>query len=288
MQYKIAYNVFLDEENDNYEVFSMNTDGTEKINISNHPGVDWVYYAFGDKVYFISDRDTCYRCFFLYETNAKGENIRQVSAVQLNDSWMGSRKNGQEMVVRPSSKLDSAFYIINLKGDILQKIYPGLPYLNDPVFSPDGNQVVFRGAHEKFKKDRKKPDELFLINTDGGGLKQLTHFPESDTTAEWHNYHAGPPQWNENTGFISYMSKQNGKYSIFFIKPEGGTAQRLLPNETMTESYHAWSPGGDWLVIEMKNEEGNYDIYLMDKKGEIKIRLTESERLEQAPVFVKK
>ena len=33
--YKIAYNVLLDGEEDNYEVFSMNLDGSDKRNISN-------------------------------------------------------------------------------------------------------------------------------------------------------------------------------------------------------------------------------------------------------------
>lgn len=57
-QYKIAYNVAYDIEKDDYEVFIMDMDGRNKKNISNHEGVDWVYYAWKDKIYFVSDRDT--------------------------------------------------------------------------------------------------------------------------------------------------------------------------------------------------------------------------------------
>lgn len=287
--YKIAYNILHDKENDDYEVFSMNPDGTGKKNISNSPGVDWVYYAYGDKIYFISDRDTCHRCYFLYETNAEGENIRKVTDYRLADSWMGSRFNGSELVIRPWSKLDSAFYIINIKtGELVSRVNPGLPYQSDPVFSPDGKQIVFRGSYSKFTKDRPHVDELFIINADGTGIRQLTEYPKADTTAKWHNYHAGPPFWDPNKGIISYMSKQNGKYNIFTVKPDGSNSQRLFPDETLNESYHAWSPGGNWITVELKNEEDNYDIYLVKKDGTGKVRLTDDPTLEQAPVFVRK
>ncbi len=64
-QYKIVYNVLEDKAKDNYEIYSMNMDGTDKKNITNTPGVEWVYYAYEDKVYYISDIDTCHRCYFL-------------------------------------------------------------------------------------------------------------------------------------------------------------------------------------------------------------------------------
>jgi TolB protein len=286
--YKIAYNVLHDQEKDDYEVFAMNPDGTGKKNISNSPGVDWVYYAWKDKVYFISDRDTCHRCYFLYETNAEGGNIRKVTDYRLADSWMGSRFNGKELIIRPWGKLDSVFYIINIKtGKLVSKVNPGLPYQTDPIFSPDGKQIVFRGSHSKFSKDRTHLDELFIINADGTGLRQLTTYPATDSTAEWHNYHAGPPFWEQDGNFISYISKQNGKYTIFAVKADGKT-QRMFPGETMSEGWHAWSPAGGWIAVEMKNGEDNYDIYLMKKDGTGKVRLTDDPTFEQAPVFVRK
>ncbi len=89
--------------------------------------------------------------------------------------------------------------------------------------------------------------------------------------------------WNKKEGFISCMSKQNGQYRLFTISPDGGSALRLFPGETLAESYHSWSPGGEWL-----DGEGNYNIYLKDRKGKTSIRLTKSDKLEQAPVFVLK
>jgi TolB protein len=98
-KYKIAYKVAQDSKNDDYEIYSMNLDGTDKRNITNHKDVAWTYYAWKNRLFFISDRDNCKRCYFLYEMEANGTNIRKMSDLRLEDSWMGSRRKSREMVV---------------------------------------------------------------------------------------------------------------------------------------------------------------------------------------------
>ena len=63
----IAYNVHIRDSvnKNNYEIITMNIDGTNKTNITNNPDVAWTYYAYKNRLFFISDRDTCSRCFFL-------------------------------------------------------------------------------------------------------------------------------------------------------------------------------------------------------------------------------
>lgn len=65
--FAIAYNVAVKDSagKSNYEVFSMDMDGHNVRNVSAHKDVAWTYKAYQKDLYFISDRDTCYRCFFL-------------------------------------------------------------------------------------------------------------------------------------------------------------------------------------------------------------------------------
>jgi TolB protein len=284
--FKIAYNVLEDAEKDNYEIYVMNTDGTDKKNISNWEGVDWVYYAHESKIYFLSDRDTCHRCaYYLYESDAEGNNVKKITNFPLKDSWLSSREKGTELIVTPKLKSDSAFYIIDLNGKVLQKIYTNLPSYNDPIFSPEGNQIVFCGGKVKTENGLKYINELYLMNVDGSGLKQLTHYPADDTTAEWYAYRAGPPIWESNRNIITYPSKQNGNYSIYSVNPDGSEVTQLTPDST-DETYHSWSPAGDWLVFDGIQEENNYDIFLMNFKSKEIKRLTNDEKYEQGPVFV--
>ncbi|NNF31222.1 MAG: hypothetical protein HKN66_07510 [Flavobacteriaceae bacterium] len=117
--YAIVYNVLVNDSTDNYDVFSMNIDGSDKTNITKLPGLEWTYFSDNERVLFVSDKDTCQRCYSLYETNYKGENSKKISDIRLADSWMSSRKNSTELIVRPHSKVDSLFYIIDRKGNIL-------------------------------------------------------------------------------------------------------------------------------------------------------------------------
>lgn len=287
---RIAFNVYTNAPEDNYEVFAMDLDGGNRKNITNTPGVDWVYAAYGDRLLFLSDRDTCHRCYFLYEMDADGNNVRRISDRQLQDSWMSARMNGREFIVDPKGINDTAFFRIGTDGAILDTLYHGMAYANDPCFSPDGKQVGFRGANAKFKQDQGYHDELYIINTDGTGRRQLTHYPANDTTAEWWAYHAGPPQWRAD-GRITFCSKRKGNLSIFSIKPDGTDEQQLTP-DGFDEDWHAWSTNGQWLVyggtpLVGLEERPVYDIFLMDMGTKQVKQLTTDTLTEQAPVLVR-
>ncbi|MCB0410284.1 MAG: PD40 domain-containing protein [Flavobacteriales bacterium] len=287
--YAIVYNVLIDT-NDNYEVFSMNMDGSEKKNISNLSGVEWSYYSYKDKVYFISDKDTCQRCaYYLYETNFKGENPKKISNIPLADSWMSSRKNGSEFIVKPNSKIDSALYIIDLKGNLIQRLETGLPSSSDPIFIDNGNKVILRGGTKKSKRIKGYKEELYLVNIDGTNLTQLTHYPESDTTAPWFAYKAGSPKQHPIEKFITYQSYQNGKYSLYAVTLDGSKQWKLTDNKE-SEGWHEWSPDGKWLAIELfDDEQTQFHIGLMNwATKEMKILTDTTYKYQQSPNFVLK
>lgn len=285
--YSIAYNVLYDDD-DNHEVFTMKLDGSDAENITSLAGVEWTYYAHGKDLYFISDKDTAHRNYFLYKTDFLGTNPKKIFDVRLADSWMDSRKNGAELIVRPHKSVDTAFYIIDTLGNIKAEIKPELAYFNDPIFSPDGSKIVFRGANRPFKKDSGYVDELYIMNVTGNGLKQLTNYPKNDTTAKWHNYHAGPPRWHPSEDFISYQSKQAGKSSLFAISPDGKNQWKLTENDTLHQGWHSWSPDGKWLAIGVSDlEETQYHIQLINWETKESRILTDTIfKFQQAPVFV--
>ncbi|MBK8088024.1 MAG: hypothetical protein IPK31_08800 [Chitinophagaceae bacterium] len=286
--YKVVFNVLEDREKDNYDIYSMNMDGTGRKNISNTPGVEWVYYAYENKVYFISDRDTCHRCYFLYEMDAEGNNVRKISNLQLEDSSMSSRKKGTEMIVTGRiEKLRPQLFLLNLgTGSYKQLSYDTVSYKNDPLFLPSGNEIVLR-----YRPDRKlrQPvfDELWMVDIYGKPIRQLTFFPAADTTTAWFDYHAGPPQWNSKYQFISYLSRQNKQTQIYAFTLNCSKQWQITKDE-LSSGYHAWSPDGEWLVMDRSTNDGkDFDIYLMQYATGKITRLTNDIKTEQAPVFVK-
>ncbi|MFV8225607.1 TolB family protein [Christiangramia aquimixticola] len=288
-EFRIAYNVLYDDENDDYEVFSMDLDGSDPKNITNLKGVEWTYYAYGKDLYFISDKDTASRNYFLYKTDVTGASPKKIFNKRLADSWMGSRKNGQELIIRPHKSVDTAFYIIDTLGGIIKTLKPDLAYFNDPEFSPDGKKIVFRGSNKAFKKDSGYLDELYIMNADGSDLKKLTTYPSNDTTSTWYNYHAGPPRWHPTENFISYQSRQRGKSRLFGIDPSGEEARELIKNDSLNQGWHAWSDDGKWLAVEVSELDGSqYHIQLINwKTKKAKILTDTLYKFQQAPIFVK-
>jgi TolB protein len=286
--YRIAYNVYYDTVNGNYEIFSMKADGSDKKNISNSPGIDWVYYAYKDKIYFASDRDTTYRMYFLYEMDAEGNNVRKITDLRLEDSYMGSRNKGQELVVsgRIGKAIRQQLFLINTSdGSYKQITSDTTASFSDPKFTTDGKQIIFR--HRQNRRDfQNEKAELWVMNVDGANKRQITHYPESDTTAGWHSYHAGPPSIIPSGDFISYISFQKGNYSIFSTSL-GGSEVKQLSSDEINEGWHSWSPDGQWVVFDGSDLNSTwFDIFIMRADGSLSQKLSDDWRYEQGPVFV--
>ncbi|HSP89128.1 MAG TPA: hypothetical protein VLN45_13410 [Ignavibacteriaceae bacterium] len=290
-KYIIAYNVHLpDTSKDDWEIFTMNMDGSNKKNITNNPDVAWTYLAYENRLFFISDRDTCYRCYFLYESDANGNNIRKISDLQLEDSWISSRKNGEELVVagKIGKEIRYQLFIVNTKtGSYNQITSDTSARFGDPCFSPDGKQIAF--SYKKNKRDRLTHEELFLMNDDGTGMIQLTHYPEDNPSAKEYGYRAGATRWHPTENFITYISKQDGKYSIFAVTPDGKMQWKLTDNK-LAEGWHDWSPDGKWLVFNNSDiEENQFNITLMNWETKEQKQLTDATfKSQQAPVFIEK
>ena len=284
----IAYNVLVDAEHDNYDIFTMSLDGSNKRNITNHPDVAWTYLASGKYIFFISDRDTTNRVTFLYEMKADGSATRRISDLRLRDSWMGVRKDGHELVVSPHPSVDSLLYLIDREGRVIQRLATGMPYATDPTFSPDGTKIAFIGKNRKARRDPAFKAEIYIMNMDGTNLKKLTQYPATDTTAEWFAYKVGPPRWHPEEDFITYQSKQNGKYSLYAVTPDGSKNWKLT-NNPQEEGWHSWSPDGKWLAIELFDaHQTQFNIGLLDwHTKEMKVLTDSTYKYQQAPVFVR-
>lgn len=285
----IAYNIHLpDTTKDDWEIMKMNFDGTGKKNITNNNDVAWTYTAYKNSLFFISDRDTSYRCFFLYESDANGNNVKKISNLQLEDSWMSVRKDGEEMLVagRIGNEIRYQLFIINTKtGEYRQITNDTAALFRDPCFSPDGNMMVF--SYQKNKRDKTTHEELFLMNDDGSEMMQLTHYPENNPSAKDYGYRAGSARWHPTENFISYVSMQDGRHSIYAITPDGKKQWKLIDNPE-SEGWHCWSADGNWLVFNSSDKaETQYHITLMNWKTKEKKQLTDTTyKAQLCPVFV--
>jgi TolB protein len=286
---KIAFNVLQDQKADDYEVYTIDLDGSGMKNATNHKDVAWTYYSVPGKLLFVSDRGACRRCYFLHESDTDGANVRKVTNLQLEDAWMGSRNGGRELVV--SGRIDTRFrfqlFIVDRETGKFRRITdePAAAF-RDPTFSPDGKSIAY--VYKKNRTDRAEVEELWLMNADGTNRRKLTTYPANDPLAKDPGYHVGPPHWNAKQKFITYQSNQAGKQSIYAVTPDG-KKQWKLTDLKMDEGWHDWSADGEWLAFDSRDEAtGRYDVHLYNYKTKELKKVTgaSSFKYHQAPVFV--
>ncbi|MBK9108805.1 MAG: PD40 domain-containing protein [Saprospiraceae bacterium] len=289
--YLIAYNIrTLDTTADDWEIMIMNMDGGDKKNLTQHKDVAWTYYAFDNRLFFISDRDSAYRNYYLYEMNPDGAHVRKISNLRLEDSWMGSRNNGDEMIVtgRIGKDIRHQLFLINTQtGTFTQLTKDTAAYFRDPLFSNDGKYIVY--TYKKNKRDRNETEELYIMNSDGSHVRKLTEYPKDNISFKDYGYKAGAARWHPTENFISYISKQDGKHGIFGVTPDGSKRWKVLESDH-ADGWHDWSPDGQWLAFNRSDpEEKQFHIMLMNwKTKELKQLTDNSLKIQMAPVFLTK
>jgi TolB protein len=273
---RIAYNVLVDAEADDYDVFSMDLSGGDVRNLTSHPAVDWVYNVLGDRLFLVSDRGQPKRRYLLCELGADGAGFRAITDFHVRDSWVGIAADGERLVVSSQKDGTPDLYLIDRAGAVLRRITDDEARDRDPLLLPDGVTLVWVSY-------RSGADELWSMPLDGTSpARRLTHFPEGALPEGVHGYHAGPPRWNPTDGTISFCSQRGEQPAIWSIRSDGSGLASLVEGGC----WHDWSPDGRWLAYDAADQDGNHDIYLRDASTGETRRLTTGLAYEQGPVFV--
>ena len=88
--------------------------------------------------------------------------------------------------------------------------------ISDSRVSPDGKWVVFNVRETDLEGNRGRTD-LWLVGTDGKGLRRLTRHPAADFNGRW----TPCGQW------VFFLSTRSGSSQIWRIKVDGGEAEQM-------------------------------------------------------------
>lgn len=127
----------------------------------------------------------------------------------------------------------------------------------DPVWSPTGEQLAFASA-------RNNPNELdiFLVNADGSGLRQLTFVAGFEVN----------PAWSPDGRTIAYHGNQTGDFDIYLYDLESGTTTNITNNPGI-DFQADWSPDGQQIAF-ASQRTGNSEIWIMNRDGSQPRQLT--------------
>lgn len=106
-----------------------------------------------------------------------------------------------------------------------------------------------------FQSQRTGDWDLFSVNPDGSGLRQLTDSGADDVS----------PSWAPDALSIAFQSNRSGREQIFLMNLDGGN-QRNITNNRYDNRDPVWSPDGQFIAYYAR-PNGNWNIFVMNADG---------------------
>jgi Tol biopolymer transport system component len=166
---------------------------------------------------------------------------------------------------RLSDTAPSALIVVNTDGtDPLQLSPPGLSPL-DTVFpadwSPDGSRVTFAAAWKS--NGRGRGTALYVVNSDGSGLRQITPSGVGAVSA----------QWSPDGQLIAFTSKFRAQPQVWVVRSDGtGLREVTYPTNGNFSETPVWSPdGGKLLFLRGGNDQLGLWTVNLDGTGQSQV-----------------
>ncbi|XXF78592.1 S9 family peptidase [Myxococcaceae bacterium GXIMD 01537] len=112
--------------------------------------------------------------------------------------------------------------------------------LSSPRASPDGKRVAFVLRSTDLEANKGRTD-LWLVNADGSGLRQLTYDAASD----------GQPEWAPDGKSLFFLSSRGGSSQVFRLPLDGGEPQQVTKLPLDVNGY-ALSRDGKTLAVALE------------------------------------
>ena len=280
--------LFTSARDGNREVYMMNPDGSEQVNLTQHPAsdMDAVWSPTGEQILFVSDRQGT-RVRDLYVMDADGSNVRRVF-----------KKKAKAWREHPTGSPDGKQFAYNYadwdRGEF--GLYLGtfgeedaelLPYGSSPAWSPDGSEIACSVGHAAGTR-------LTFINVRTQDREQ----PLPDKVLWWQSM----PSWSAVGDRLAIAGNRHpipviagldldharalhnawkNKQSIYIVNRDGTGLRQLVEEAGPYAQYPELSPNGEE-VLYTRKINNRLQIFKIDVNSGARTQLTHLGDLSQA------
>jgi len=190
----------------------------------------------------------------IYTAAADGSGARRLTANPGYDAEGTLSPGGTTIVFTSLRDGDLDIYTMRVDGSGLRRLTRTLGYDGGPFFSPDGKLIVYRAYHPSTAADsaeyrsllaqhlvRPLKMDLWVMNADGTGQRQVTHLPGASFAPYFHSD-------GKRIIFASnYRNPESRNFDLYLVALNGSGLEQVTTSPEF-DAFPMFSPDGQQLV----------------------------------------
>ncbi len=227
-------------------IWTVAADGGDPVTVTGDAYLNWnpVWSPDGKSLYFASDRSGIMNLWRVRIDEDSGRVQGEPEAVTTSSqesALLSLSRDGRRIAYAVS---DSRTHLERTGFDPGTGRVTGLaePILKSALgirscrVSPDGRWLAFHSTVPQ--------EDLFVVRTDGTGLRQLTDDRHNDRH----------PRWSPDGSRLLFYSNRSGRYEAWAVRPGGGGLEQLTKTAGPSIIYPIWSPDGKRLAFSRSSQ----------------------------------
>jgi TolB protein len=203
-----------------------------------------------------------YEGFDIFMADAKGTIVKQLTNTPGYDAEATVSPKGDRIVFTSMRSGDLELYTMKTDGTDVKQITHELGYDGGAFFSPDGTKIVFRASRPKTEEEiteyrsllqeglvQPTQMELFICNSDGSDLRQLTQLGNANWCPFFH------PSGQKIIFSSNYQSKRGFPFNLYMINIDGTGLERITHDSTF-DAFPVFSNNGKYLAFSSNRNNG--------------------------------
>lgn len=204
-----------------------------------------------------------YEGYDIFKANLEGEIIANLTPDSPGyDAEATLSPDGSKIVFTSMRSGDLELYLMNTDGSDVFQVTDELGYDGGAFFSPDGTQLIFRSSRPKTPEEIEKYTslldqglveptdmELFIVNLDGTGLRQITDLGNANWAPYFH------PSGEKIIFSSNHASERGFPFNLFMINVDGTGLKQISFDDTF-DSFPMFSYDGKKVVFASNRYNG--------------------------------
>ncbi len=256
--------VFASRRDGNFEIYSMNPDGSDQTNLTQHRANDLAptWSPTGEQILFTSDRGGIED---LYLMDADGTNVHQVFRKSIGREYPTWSPDGKALAYHRFHTF--SIYTALIDGKDETKLTDGLW----PAWSPNGSEIAFMAS--KFFWDDN--DNLRLPKVSVQIINLQTHVEKVLLPEEiWMRF----PAWGPDSAQIAFawsgrqdeVNRIGDAMGIYVVNRDSSGLKKIADGNA---AYPTWSPGGNELIYN-KTVDNSVELFKVTLDSGVSEQLT--------------